>query len=108
MINHEEYLIRTLNLKTLLKKSNFCDYGNAYIHVDLTIPVPKKAAAAASVNNTNITIILKNCALLPNCVSETNNIQVADAQDIDIVMPIYNLGEYSDVYLKMLLEQKVR
>ena len=42
MMNHEKYLIRTLNLKTSMKKSKFCDYGNAYIHVNVTIPVPKK------------------------------------------------------------------
>ena len=42
MMNHEKYLIRTLNLKTSMNKSNFCDYDNAYIHVNLTIPVPKK------------------------------------------------------------------
>ena len=53
-------------------------------------------------------MIFKNCALLPNCVSEINNTQITDAQDIDAVMPIYNLGEYSDAYLKMQLEQKVR
>ena len=33
-------------------------------------------------------------------VSVINNTQVDDAQDIDIVMPMYNLIEYSDVYIK--------
>ena len=32
--------------------------------------------------------------------SEINNTQVDDAQDIDTVIPIYNLIEYSDAYLK--------
>ena len=44
--------------------------------------------------------MFKNCALFANCVSEINNTQVDDAQDIDIVMPMYNLIEYSDAYSK--------
>ena len=35
-----------------------------------------------------------------DCVTEINNTQVDDAQKIDVVMPTYNLIEYSDAYLK--------
>ena len=42
----------------------------------------------------------KNCALFINCISEINNTQVDNAKDIDIVMPMYNLIEYSDNYVK--------
>ena len=35
-----------------------------------------------------------------DCVTEINNTQVGDAQKIDVVMPTYNLIEYSDAYLK--------
>ena len=35
-----------------------------------------------------------------NCISEINNTQVDNAKDIDIVMPMYNLIEYSDNYSK--------
>ena len=45
-------------------------------------------------------MIFKNCATLINCISRINNIQVDYAQDIDIVMPIYNLGEHYDAYSK--------
>ena len=31
-------------------------------------------------------------------MTETNNVQVDDTQDIDIVMPMYNLIEYSNIY----------
>ena len=44
-------------------------------------------------------LCIKN-ALLTNCVSEINNTQVDNAKDIDIVMPMYNLIEYSDNYAK--------
>ena len=42
----------------------------------------------------------KNCAPFTNCISEVNNTQVDNAKDIDIVMPMYNLIEYSDNYAK--------
>ena len=37
----------------------------------------------------------------PNCISEVNNTQVENAKNIDIVMPMYNLMEYSDNYSKI-------
>ena len=58
------------------------------------------AAANAAVNNTNKKLIFKNCAPFSDCITEINNTQVDDAQKIDIVMPMYNFIEYSDVYLK--------
>ena len=45
-------------------------------------------------------VIFKNCAPFTNCISEINNTQVDNAKDIDIVMPMYNLIEYSDNYAK--------
>ena len=46
------------------------------------------------------TVIFKDCAPFTNCISEANNGQVYNAKDIDIVMPMYNLIEYSDKYSK--------
>ena len=45
-------------------------------------------------------IIFKNCAPITNYISEINNTQIDNAKDIDIVMPVYNLIEYSDNYSK--------
>ena len=44
---------------------------------------------------------MKNCALSINCKSEINNTEIDNAKDIDIVMPMYNLIECSDNYLKI-------
>ena len=44
--------------------------------------------------------MFKNCAPFTNCISEINNTQIDNAKDIDIVMPMYNLIEYSDNYAK--------
>ena len=81
-------------------KSSLCDYSDAYILVKGTITVNKTAAQGAAVNNTNKKVIFKNCAPFTNCISEINNTQIANAKDIDIVMPMYNLIEYSDNYAK--------
>ena len=43
-------------------------------------------------------MILKNCVLFTNCISEIKNTQVDNVKDLDVVMPVYNLIEYSDNY----------
>ena len=54
----------------------------------------------ADANNSNKKVIFKNCAPFTDCISKINNTQVDNAKDIDIVMPMYNLLEYSDNYSK--------
>ena len=81
-------------------KSSLCDYNDAYILVKGTISVNNTAAQGAASNNTNKKVIFKNCAPFTNCISEINNTQIDNAKDIDIVMPMYNLIEYSDNYVK--------
>ena len=46
-------------------RSNVCDYSDAYIHVKLSITIPKAAATAAPVNNTNKKVIFKIVLHLP-------------------------------------------
>ena len=90
-----------IKLKTTMSKSSLCDYSDAYILVKGTISVINTAAASAAVNNNNNKKVkFKNCAPFTNCISEINNTQIYNAKDIDIVMPMYNLIEYSDSYEK--------
>ena len=89
-----------IKLKTTMLKPSLCGYSDAYILVKGTISVNNTAAAGAAVNNTNKKVIFKNCAPFTNCISEINNTQIDNAKDIDIVMPMYNLIEYSDNYEK--------
>ena len=81
-------------------KSSLCDYSDAYILVKGTISVNNTAAAGAAVNNDDKKVIFKNCTPFTNCISEINNTQIDNAKDIDIVMSMYNLIEYSDNYAK--------
>ena len=56
--------------------------------------------ADADANNANKKSIFKNCAQFINFIREINNTQIDNVKDIDIVMPMYNLIEYSDNYSK--------
>ena len=89
-----------IKFKTTMLKPSLCDYNDAYILVKRTITVNNTAAADADVNNTNEKIIFKNYAPFTNCISEINNTHLDNAKDLDIVMPMYNLTEYSDNYSK--------
>ena len=86
--------------KTSMIRSNLYDYSDAYIHVKGTAIVPNTAAADAPVSNTNKKVIFKSCAPFTSFITLINNTQVEDAQEIDIVMPMYNLIKYSDAYSK--------
>ena len=88
-----------IKFKTIMLKSSLCDYSDAYIIVKGTISVNNTVGAGA-VNNTNKKVIFKNCAPFTSCISEINNTQIDNAKDIDIVMSMYNLIEYSDNYAK--------
>ena len=84
-------------------KPSLYHYSDVYIFVKGTITVPNTAAQGAAANNTNKNVIFKNCALPTSCITKTNNTQVEEAQDIDIVILIliqYNVIEYSNAYPK--------
>ena len=65
-----------------------------------TITVANTAAAGQAVNNADKKVIFKNRAPFTSCISWISNTQIDDAQYTDVVMPMYNLIEYSDNYLK--------
>ena len=80
----------TIKYDTRVLKPNLCDYAEAYILVDGTIRTTN------AVNATRLA--LKNCAPFTKCYLEINDEHVDTAENLDIVMPIYNLIEYSDNY----------
>ena len=83
-------------------KSSLYDYSDAYILVKGTITIEGAGADAEArqADERDKGVIFNNCAPFTNCISEINNTQVGNAKDIDIVMPMYNLIEYSDNYAK--------
>ena len=91
---------KRIRFKTAMLRSNLCDYIDAYILVKGNIMVNNTAADGAAANNAAKKVIFKNCVLFTNCISKINNTRIDNAEYIDIVMPMYNLIEYSDNYSK--------
>ena len=83
-------------------RSSLCDYKDTYILVSGTITLTWAGDndAARQLDERNKEPIFKNCAPLTDCIHEISNTQVDNAKYIDVVMPMYNLVEYYDNYLK--------
>ena len=96
---------KSIRFKTPMLRSNLCDYSDAYILVKGTITV-----TAPGVNNNannirdkrNRTVILKNSAPFVSCITSINGELIEDADDLDIVMSMYNLSEYGTNYRKTI------
>ena len=100
-------------------RSSSCDFSDAYIAVKGNIFVTKKTFTAddidapnntaANINATNTAnnnafgnekLIFKNNAPFINCISKINGARIDGAEDLDVVIPMYNLLEYSKNYRK--------
>ena len=91
-----------IKFKTTMLKSSLCNYNDAYILVKgkTTITGAEDDVAARQADKRDKGVAFKNCAPFTNCISEINNTQIINCNDIDIVMPLYNLLDYSDNYAK--------
>ena len=98
------YTGNSIKFKTTMIRSNLCDYADAYILVKGTITITGGPADATDANKRlderDKGVIFKNCAPFVKCISRINNTEIDNPKDIDIVMPMYNLIEYSDNYSK--------
>ena len=81
-------------------KADLCDYSDGHILASGIITITGGGAedAATWADEINEGVIFKICAPFTDCVSEINNTQIEKAKDIDAVMQMYNLIEYSDNY----------
>ena len=95
-MNQEEHIMLIVKLSLKLQCYNLLGYilGKGTI----TITGAGDDAAARQADKRDKGVVFKNCAPFTNCISEINNTQVDNAKDIDIVMLMYNLIEYSDNY----------
>ena len=76
-------------------RSDLCDYSDAYIVLKRTITVNNPDNAKG-----NKAVTFKNNAPFINCISKINGAKIDNAEDLDVVMPMYNLLEYSKNYKK--------
>ena len=78
-------------------RSDLCDYSDAYIVVRGIITV---SAEERNRDERNRQVILKNNAPFISCISKINSTLVENVEDLDIVMPMYNIFKYSKNYSK--------
>ena len=89
---------KSIRFKTPILRSDLCDYADAYILVNGTITVAGKQPR----DRQNKPVILKNNAPFVSCITRINGELIEDADDLDIVMPMYNLLECSKNYRKTI------
>ena len=101
---------KSIRFKTPMLRSNLCNYSDAYILVKGTITLMAPGANNDANNirdKRNRPLTLKNNAPFVSCITRINGQLIngeliEDADDLDIVMPIYNLLEYSKTYRKTI------
>ena len=81
-------------------RSTLWDYADAYILINgrITITGVGDDGAARQADERDKGVTFKDCAPFTKCISRINNTHIDNARDTDIVMPMYNLIEYSDNY----------
>ena len=82
-----------IKFKTMILTSSLCGYSDAHILANKTITITGArtiTVAARQADETNKGVTFKNGALLTDSISETNNNQIDNAKDLDVVMPMYN------------------
>ena len=84
--------------KTLMLRSNLCDYSNTYIAVRRLITVEDIIIA----NKRNKMSAVRNNAPFIPCISKIKNTLIGNAEDLDIFMLMYNLSENSNNYSMIL------
>ena len=86
---------KQIRFKTSMPRSDLCDYSDAYIVVkgDITVTNPANDAFDKK-------LAFKNNAPFISCISKLNYTLIDNAEDLVIIMPMYNLLEYSKNYRK--------
>ena len=88
---------KQIRFKTSMLRSDLCDFSGSYIAVKGIVTV---SADERDRDEMNRQVILKNNAPFISCISKINGVLVENAEDLGIVLPMYNLLEYSKNYSK--------
>ena len=83
-------------IKTSMPISDLCDYSDANIVVKGT----STAEGDNNANKRNRNLAFKNNAPFIYCISKLNDVKIGNTEDVDVVMLMYNLLEYSKDYRK--------
>ena len=90
---------KQIRFKPSILRSDLCDFSNAHIVVKGTITLTKTNGRGI-IHITNRFLVFKNNTPFTNCILKINNVLIDNAEDLDVVMPMYNLLEYSKNYRK--------
>ena len=93
---------KSIRFKTPMLRLDLCDYFDAYILVNGIITITANAGAKNIRDKKDRKLILKNNARFVSCITRINGELIEDVDDLDIVMPMYNLLEYSKNYRKTI------
>ena len=83
---------KQIRFKTSMLRSDVYDFSDLYIVVKGTI-IPTKTNGRRIIDIRNMILAFKNNAPLTNCISKINNVLIGNAEDLDVVMPMYKLLE---------------
>ena len=81
---------KQIRFKAPMLRSDLCDYSDAYILVKGKVTVTKGRNNDDNNNAYNKKLVFKNNAPFISCISKINGKLIENAEDLDIVMPIYN------------------
>ena len=87
---------KEIRIKRPMLRSDLWDFSDAYIVVKGNITLERNNNA----NKRNKNLLFKNNAPFINCIKKINGIKIDNAEDLDVVMPMYNLFENSKYYKK--------
>ena len=87
---------KEIRMKTSMLRSDLSDYSDTYIVVEGGITLEGDNGA----NKQNKNLAFKNNAPFINCISIINSVKIDNAKDLGVVIPTYNLLEYSKNYKK--------
>ena len=91
---------KQIRFKTPMLKSDLCDYFDAYMVVKGNINLTVNRANVANAVAYNKKVAFKNNAPFISCITKINDELIENTEDLNIVMPMYNLLEYSKSYRK--------
>ena len=92
---------KKMRFKTSIQRSDLCDFSDAYIVVKLYIIVETITITNPDNDAYEKELAFKNNAPFVSCISKINNTLIDNAEDLDVVMPMHNLLEYSKNYSKI-------
>ena len=93
------HINKEIRIITPMLRADLCDQSDAFIIVNGFITL-RKSNERGFIVITNSSLAFKNNASFINCISKISGVLIDNAEDLVVVMLMYNLLEYSNNYRK--------